>query len=189
MKKTKRDYETQIEELKELVQISNIGKASEKEFDIYKTAEDFLSCYYGVSAEISATYRVGKLKELMTEEAYVEYGAAEYDNTLNYTITLSNVHIYVDYENSSKEGVFACIFYDENIDWPDINTITLKKYWTGTFVFDYMSERWLVDDITECQELLTREEFDYLNADTSGSVLENIIVEGDDKSADTGSQE
>lgn len=189
MLQTKKDYETQIEELKNLVQVTNLGEAPEIEFDIYQTAEDFLSLYYGVSKEISTDYRAGKLKELMTEDAYSQYGDADYDNELNYTITLADIQTYVDYKNSSREGVLVCVFYDENIDWPGINTITLKKYWLGTFVFDYTSEKWLLNDITDCQELLTREEFNALNVDTNGSTLEDITVEGDDGNADTEGKE
>lgn len=189
MLQTKKDYETQIEELKELVQISNIGKVPEKEFDIYQTAEDFLNLYYGISADISKEYRSEQLKTLMTDTAYDKYGVSVYDNTLNYKITLSEIHIYVDYKNSSKNGVYACIFFEENTDWQDINTITVTKYWTGTFVFDNASDKWLLDEITVCQELLTREEFDALIIDTDESIFENPDVEGDDENADTQNEE
>ncbi len=184
MLQTKKNYEVQIEDLKKLVQVSNIGKTPEKEFDIYQTAEDFLVYYYGVSKDISAKYRSEKLEELMTENAYAEYGQTDYDNTLNYTVTLEDIRIFVDYKNSTKESVFACIFYDENIDWPEVNTITLKKYWLGTLVFDPSLDKWLVSEITDCQELLTREEFNLLNTDTNGSTLENIATEEEGKNAD-----
>lgn len=186
---TKEDYETQIEELKELVQVSNIGKAPEKEFDIYQTAEEFLNMYYGISADISEEYRTGQLRALMTDTAYQQYAKSDYSDTLNYTITLSDIHIYVDYQNSSKEGVYTCIFFDENTDWPDINTITVSKYWTGIFVFDDASDKWLLDEIIVCQELLTREEFDALIIDTDESIFENPGAEGDDENADIENKE
>lgn len=189
MLQTKKNYEVQVEDLKKLVQVSNIGQTPEREFDIYQTAEDFLVYYYGVSADISSKYRAEKLKELMTENAYAEYGETDYDNTLNYTITLADIRIFVDYKDSTKESVFACIFYDENIDWPEVNTITLKKYWLGTLVFDYSSNKWLVSEITDCQELLTREEFNSLNTDTNGSILDNIATEEEGKDADIKNKE
>jgi hypothetical protein len=184
MLKVKKDYEDQIEDLKNLVQVSNIGESPEKEFDIYQTAEDFMKLYYGVSSEVTEEYRKENLKSLCSEEAYEKYGTTDYDNTLNYTITLSDMQIFVDYQNSTTESVYACIFYNENVDWPDINTIVLKKYWTGIFTYDYSKEKWVISDITDYQELLTREEFNSLNVDTNGSELENY-EEGSSDDADT----
>lgn len=187
--KMERDYEKQIRELKDLVQVTNIGEQQEIEFDVYQTAEDFLNCYYGVSADMPKEYRDEKLKELMTEEAYVEYGETDYDNTQNYTITLSNICIYVDSQHSTKGESYVCIFFDENIDWPEINTITLHKYWRGIFSFDYASKRWLLSEISDFQELLTREEYNALNTDTNGSEFEDSMTEGGGEDADTGKKE
>lgn len=186
---TKKEYEEQIEELKGLVQVSNIGETPEKEFDIYQAAEEFLQYYYGVSQEVSAEYRAEKLMAVMTEDAYARYEKTGYDNTLDYTVTLTDIHIYVDYANSSRERVYTCIFYDENTDWSGINTIVLKKYWKGIFRFDNGLEKWLVSDITDSQELLTREEFNALNIDTDESVLKDAMTEGVDKNADTEKKE
>lgn len=185
MLQTKEKYETQIEELKELVQVSNIGKEPEQEFDIYQTAEDFLNMYYGISPDISEEYRDKKLIALMTDEAYGKYVSAAYDNSLDYTVTISDIHIYVDYKNSSKEGVYVCAFFEENTDWPDINTITVKKYWTGIFVFDSISDKWRLAEITEYQELLTREEWDAFIIDTDEGISENTGMKGEDKNTDT----
>lgn len=185
MLQTKEKYETQIEELKELVQVSNIGKEPEQEFDIYQTAEDFLNMYYGISSDISEEYRDKKLIALMTDEAYGKYVSAAYDNSLDYTVTISDIHIYVDYKNSSKEGVYVCAFFEENTDWPDINTITVKKYWTGIFVFDSISDKWRLAEITEYQELLTREEWDAFIIDTDEGISENTGMKGEDGNTDT----
>lgn len=185
MLQTKEKYETQIEELKELVQVSNIGKEPEQEFDIYQTAEDFLNMYYGISSDISEEYRDKKLIALMTDEAYGKYVSAAYDNSLDYTVTISDIHIYVDYKNSSKEGVYVCAFFEENTDWPDINTITVKKYWTGIFMFDSISDKWRLAEITEYQELLTREEWDAFIIDTDEGISENTGMKGEDGNTDT----
>lgn len=185
MLQTKEKYETQIEELKELVQVSNIGKEPEQEFDIYQTAEDFLNMYYGISSDISEEYRDKKLIALMTDEAYGKYVSAAYDNSLDYTVTISDIHIYVDYKNSGKEGVYVCAFFEENTDWPDINTITVKKYWTGIFVFDSISDKWRLAEITEYQELLTREEWDAFIIDTDEGISENTGMKGEDGNTDT----
>lgn len=167
----KKEYNSRIAELQQLVDISNLGKSPETEFDIYQTAEDFLTIYYGVSASLSPESRKRKLEELMLQDADDEYGEVDYNNTLNYTTTISDIHIYVDGKNSTKERVYACIFFNENIDWneSEIDTIVLKKYWTGTFAFDKKSGAWKCSEITDCQELLTREEFNALNVDTNGS--------------------
>lgn len=185
MLRTKEKYETQIEELKELVQVSNIGKEPEQEFDIYQTAEDFLNMYYGISPDVTEEYRDKELIALMTDEAYGKYVSASYDNNLDYTVTISDIHIYVDYKNSSREGVYACVFFEENTDWPNINTITVKKYWTGIFAFDSISDKWRLAEITECQELLTREEWDAFIIDTDKGISENNGMKGEDKNTDT----
>lgn len=182
---TKEKYETQIEELKELVQVSNIGKEPEQEFDIYQTAEDFLNMYYGISPDVTGEYRDKELIALMTDEAYRKYVSASYDNNLDYTVTISDIHIYVDYKNSSREGIYACIFFEENTDWPNINTITVKKYWTEIFAFDSISDKWRLAEITECQELLTREEWDAFIIDTDKGISENNGMKGEDKNTDT----
>ena len=182
---TKEKYETQIEELKELVQVSNIGKEPEQEFDIYQTAEDFLNMYYGISPDVTGEYRDKELIALMTDEAYRKYVSASYDNNLDYTVTISDIHIYVDYKNSSREGIYACIFFEANTDWPNINTITVKKYWTGIFAFDSISDKWRLAEITECQELLTREEWDAFIIDTDKGISENNGMKGEDKNTDT----
>lgn len=186
--KLERDYEKQIEELKKLIPTTEAGEVSDFTSDVCETVNNFLDCYYGVSPEMPRDYREEKLKELMTEDAYIEYGGADYDNTQNYTITLDDMYIYTDYGASEME-VNVCVFYNENINWPEINTITLRKYWRGTFIFDYALQQWLLSDITDCQELLTREEFNALNADTNGDVYEESAEEGGAGNADSEEKE
>lgn len=179
MQNMKKKYETQLEEMKSLVNVTRIGESSETEFDIYETASEFLKYYYGVSENVPAGFREERLQNLMTEQALSQYDITEYDNTQNYSITFDDIRLFVDYKNSTENDVYACIFYDENIDWPNINTITLKKYWRGTFTRDIQEEKWKLDDIEDCQELLTREEFNALNVDTNGSVLETYSEGGE----------
>lgn len=185
MQNMKKEYETKMEELKSLVNVTRIGEDDETEFDIYEAASEFLIYYYGVSEDVPDKFRKEKLQGLMTEQALSEYDITVYDNTQNYSITLDNIQVFVDYKNSTENGVYACIFYDENIDWPDVNTITLKKYWRGTFALDIKEERWKLDGIEDCQELLTREEFNALNVDTNGSVLETYSEGGEVKGNET----
>ena len=170
-RKMAQKYEKEIVQLKDMVQISNIGKVPEQEYDIYETAEQFMTLYYGVSEEVTETYRDEQLKRCMTETAYNSYEKA-YEQSLGYTSDISNIEIYVDYRNSTEQGVYACIFFDQNINWPNVDTIVLHKYWKGVFVSD--NGTWKMSEITDCQELLTREEFNVLNTDTNGNVLEDI---------------
>lgn len=188
LRKMEKDYENQIEKLKNLVQVTNIGVSPEIEFDIYQTAEDFLCCYYGISEEISADYRLSRLKELMTDAAYTQYVTGDFDNTLGYSVSLSDIHIYVDYRNSNQEKVYACIFYNENTDWSSINTITTKKYWMGVFTYDNSLKKWKLSEITNCQELLTKEEFEAFLIDTDISSLKNEETGGAEV-AETGKKE
>lgn len=170
-KQMRKDYEKKIEDLQKVVRVTNLGKTPEKEFDVYQTAEDFLKYYYGISSDVTETYRAEQLQKLMTEAAYVNY-EKEYEQDLGYTLSIDNVEIYVDYQNSTQDGVYACIFYKENINWPEVNTIECNKYWKGVFTKEH--GEWKVSEILDCQELLTREEFNILNTDTNGSALEDI---------------
>lgn len=167
------EYKEEIEELRSLVNVTNIGKSPELEYDIYDSAENFVNLFYGVSKEINQEYRSEKLNELMTQDAFINYvEQGNYDNSLDYEVTISNLKIYVDYKNSSKAAVDVCIFYEENTDWAGINTITLPKYWKGIFKFDEVSDTWRVDEIIVCQELLTREEYDKYITDTDISTTD-----------------
>lgn len=109
-RKMAQKYEKEIAQLKDMVQISNIGKVPEQEYDIYETAEQFMTLYYGVSEEVTETYRDEQLKRCMTETAYNSYEKA-YEQSLGYTSDISNIEIYVDYRNSTEQGVYACIFF------------------------------------------------------------------------------
>lgn len=182
------EYKEEIEELRSLVNVTNIGKSPELEYDIYDSAENFVNLFYGVSKEINQEYRSEKLNELMTQDAFINYvEQGNYDNSLDYEVTISNLKIYVDYKNSSKAAVDVCIFYEENTDWAGINTITLPKYWKGIFKFDEVSDTWCVDEIIVCQELLTREEYDKYITDTDISTTD--LGGGENADAGTGTEE
>ncbi len=182
------EYKEEIEELRSLVNVTNIGKSPELEYDIYDSAENFVNLFYGVSKEINQEYRSEKLNELMTQDAFINYvEQGNYDNSLDYEVTISNLKIYVDYKNSSKAAVDVCIFYEENTDWAGINTITLPKYWKGIFKFDEVSDTWCVDEIIVCQELLTREEYDKYITDTDISTTD--LGGGENANAGTGTEE
>lgn len=185
MQNMKKKYETQLEELRSLVNVTRIAQSGETEFDIYETASEFIKYYYGVSKNVPAGFRKEKLQSLMTEQALSQYDITQYNNAQNYSITLDNIQVFVDYKNSTENGVYACIFYDENIDWPDVNTITLTKYWRGTFTMDIQEEKWKLDGIEDCQELLTREEFNAFNVDTNGSAMEAYPKGGETKGNET----
>lgn len=178
-----KEYKDEIEELRTLVNITNLGASPEKEYNIYASAQDFMELFYGISKEISQEYRNEKLEELMTQEAFVRYVQNEtYDNSLNYEVYISNLEIYVDYNNSGKSAVYVCVFFDENTDWTGVNAITLHKYWKGVFQFDDVSDTWKVKEIIDCQELLTREEYDAFMTDTDISTVKL----GGDENADAG---
>lgn len=176
-------YREEIESLRSLVNVTNIGKSPELQFDIYQSAEDFFSYYYGVSSGLTSEYRETQLQQLMTEEAFNKYGQKEYNNTIGCEITITDIQTYVDFKKSSKERVYACVFFYENIKWPKIDAITLKKYWQGSFVYDESVEKYVLEDIIDCQELLTREEFNALNMDTNGTTLEQQTMKGSDADA------
>lgn len=159
-------YEDQINELQSMVSISNMIESSELQYDIYDNAKDFLAYYYGISEDVSQEFRRNKLESLMTEHAMNYLDLDTYENMYGYESNIDNIHIYIDEENATNTSVTACIFFDENIKWPNINMITNSKLWIGEF--DKVGNVWKVNQVISYQQLISEQEYNALNLDTNG---------------------
>ncbi|MGN0437800.1 MAG: hypothetical protein ACI4F4_04695 [Lachnospiraceae bacterium] len=174
-------YEDQINELQSMVSISNIIESSELQYDIYDNAREFLTYYYGISEDVSQEFRRNKLESLMTEQAINHLDLDTYENMYGYESNIDNIHIYIDEENATNTSVTACIFFDENIKWPNINVITNPKLWIGEF--DKIDNVWKVNQVISYQQLISEQEYNALNLDTNGmdyydsSIIESSLQE------------
>lgn len=162
------NYEDRINELQSMVSVSNMIESSELQYDIYDNAKDFLAYYYGISEDVSQEFRRNKLESLMTEQAMNHLDLDTYENMYGYESNIDNIHIYIDEENATNTSVTACIFFDENIKWPNINVITNPKLWIGEFEFDKVDNEWKVNQVISYQQLISEQEYNALNLDTNG---------------------
>lgn len=154
-----------IEELQSLISVSNIVTINQTQYDIKDAAESFLTYYYGVSKDVSKDYRKEKLKELMTEQALKKYDIDTYDDAYGYESIIDDITIYINEETASDTKVEACIFFTENIKWPNINQISNPKYFKGEFVNE---DGWKLNLITEYHQLISEEDYNSMNLNTNG---------------------
>lgn len=164
---TIKNYEQQINVLKELVTkaelSSEVDTNTNNSLSIYEYATEFITYMYSVNSNTSAKYREEKLQMLMTEQAYEEYNAAEYNNQLGYTIDIDNIEIYANHQEKDAANIDVVIFYTEYIKWPKIDYLEVEKYWKGTFQYSSEDKSWRLKSIDTNTELISREELNYYN--------------------------
>lgn len=165
-------YEDEICELQSMISVSNIVERSDCRYDIDETAREFLKYFYGISTDVSKEYRDKMLKRLMTQDAYNQYDGEQYDNMYGYENRIDNIQIYVNEETATDTSVTACIFFYENIKWPNIQVITNPKYWIGEFSYDSVEATWKISKIIKFEQLISEEEYHALNVDTNGFGIE-----------------
>ena len=170
-------YENQIDELQSLVSISNIVENADVQYDIYENAREFIRYYYGISEDVSQEFRRNKLESLMTQAAINESDLDTYENMYGYKSSIDNIRIYVDEEGGTSTSVIACIFFDENIKWPNINVITNQKLWIGEFNYDAKEDKWKVNSIISYQQFISEQEYNSLVLDTNGTAANDEEVD------------
>lgn len=157
-------YEQQLEQLTMLLEQKD-WDVSEEGTGIEEAAESFVQTYFTISKDITARYREERLKDIMTEEAYISSDAGIYDNTLDYETQVSDIQVYSMITEPGQIEAEVCIFFTEITKWPEINEIPIHRYWQGSLSKD-PEGIWKISKWRTCQELLTREEFDRFNDDS-----------------------
>ena len=170
MARQKKNYEQNIKELKEMIPARNLsGDDQDSDTTFEEQISKWLTYYYGVSSEITESFRENQLMDYMTEEAFLSY-EKEYESDYGYEEEISEVNIYYNPLSDSERKI--CLFYDQIIKWPQIDPISSHWYLTGNAVYDSVAERWKISEIDSCEELVTREEYNEEFIDTNGNSTE-----------------
>lgn len=168
IKRLKSEYETDMEKLREMIPETNTFSTLSNDDNVCdENIKEWLKYYYGVSEDVTKQFRDEQLSKLMTLDAYLADNK-EYDIELGYEAELSDIQIFYKPKSETEKNI--CIFFTQNIIWPQVDPLVSKWYLTGNIVFE--DDIWKMDEITQCDELITRDEYNLLQIDTNGSSLD-----------------
>lgn len=156
----KKQYESDIEKLREMIP-EHTEVDNDTACDEY--VNNWMQYYFGVKEGITNEYRDEQLKLLMTDDCLFE-NYPEYDGDYRYETRVNEIRIFYSDVTDTKKRI--CILFEKDVIWDNIDPLTSRWYMTGAIVFE--DGAWKISEITECDELVTREEYNILLPDTNG---------------------
>lgn len=168
----KRQYEAEEEQLREMIpENTYIEQTVQDDKLCDEVIKKWINYYYGVSEDVTKEFRDEQLSELMTTESFSS-DYIEYEDELGYEAQIEDIQIY--YYPATETEKDICIFFTKSIIWPQLNPLKSHWYLKGTVILE--DDKWKLDAIKQCEELITREEYNTLQIDTNGAMLDDKPV-------------
>jgi len=108
--------------------------------NIYNICEKFITSFHSIDVNNDWNEIEAILKKCMTEDAYNEYtplasgSRGENNPDEEYTITVSDIEVYLNYQNYTGNQVSATVLYTKKMDTKNIDGEKQPYIWKGTFI-------------------------------------------------------
>lgn len=176
IKRLKSQYEADMEKLRDMIpEAANNTQRDINDKSCDESIIEWLTYYYGVSEDVTREFRDQQLSDLMTSEAYLD-SEKEYEIDLGYKSQITDIQIFYYPLSDTEKDI--CIFFEKNIIWPQIDPLVSRWYMTGHVILE--DGIWKIEEIKQCEEMITREEYNMLQPDTNGSELDEAAVSGEE---------